>query len=78
MTDLNAIWTIAYRDLLKLLRDRTRLVSSLIFPFVFVAVLGPSFQASFGDLAGYNSPSIVLQVSTRKRCSNRLHLASCR
>jgi len=54
MSDLNAIFTIAYRDLLKLLRDRPRMISSLIFPFVFIAVLGSSFQSSMGDMVGYN------------------------
>ncbi len=54
MNDLNAICTIAYRDLLKLVRDRARFWSSLVFPFVFVGVLGPSFQASFGNLADFN------------------------
>jgi len=34
---------------MKLLRDPARLVSSLIFPLIFIAVLGGSLQASFGD-----------------------------
>ncbi len=54
MKQLNAIMTIAHRDILKLLRDRARLVSSLVFPFVFVAILGPSFQSGFGANVGYN------------------------
>ncbi len=54
MSDFNAILTIAYRDLLKFLRDRPRMISSLIFPFVFIAVLGSSFQASMGNMVGYN------------------------
>ncbi len=54
MNDFNAILTIAYRDLLKFVRDRPRILSSLVFPFVFIAVLGPSFQASMGPLVGYN------------------------
>lgn len=53
MKDLNAIITIAYRDLMKLLRDRPRLVSSLIFPFIFIGILGGSLQASFGS-QGFN------------------------
>ncbi len=54
MTELNAISTIAYRDLLKFMRDRPRIVSSFISPFIFIAVLGSSFQASMGSIVGYN------------------------
>jgi ABC-2 type transport system permease protein len=54
MTDLNAILTIAYRDLLKFLRDRPRIIASFVFPFVFIAILGSSFQASMGSMMGYN------------------------
>lgn len=54
MTDFNAIITIAYRDLLKFLRDRPRIIASFIFPFVFIAILGSSFQASMGSVMGYN------------------------
>jgi len=54
MTNLNAILVIAYRDLLKLLRDRMRLVTSLIFPFIFIGILGGSLQASFGKTAGFD------------------------
>jgi len=32
MNNLNAILTIAYRDFLKFVRDRARLVSTFIFP----------------------------------------------
>lgn len=54
MTQVNAILVIAYRDLMKLLRDRTRLITSLIFPFIFIGILGGSLQASFGKDAGFN------------------------
>ena len=54
MNQLNAILIIANRDILKLFRDRARLASSLVFPFVFVAILGPSFQSGFGSSIGYN------------------------
>lgn len=46
--ELNAIMAIAYRDLLKFLRDRSRIVGTLIFPAVFIGALGGSLQASFG------------------------------
>ena len=54
MRELNAVLTIAYRDVAKFTRDRTRLVASLIFPVIFVAVLGGSLQANIGNSAGYN------------------------
>ena len=52
--ELSAIAAIGYRDLLKFLRDRTRLVSSLIFPAVFIAILGGSLQGGFGDAVGFS------------------------
>jgi ABC-2 type transport system permease protein len=45
----SAILAIAQRDFMELLRDPARLVSSLIFPLIFITVLGGSLQASFGD-----------------------------
>jgi len=54
MRELNAILTIAHRDLLKFTRDRPRLISSFVFPFVFIAILGASFQGSVGTAMGYN------------------------
>ncbi len=52
--EANAIGAIAYRDFLKLLRDRTRMVSSFVFPMVFIGILGNSLQANLGSAAGYN------------------------
>jgi ABC-2 type transport system permease protein len=49
MHQVSAILAIAQRDFMKLLRDPARLVSSLIFPLIFITVLGGSLQASFGD-----------------------------
>jgi ABC-2 type transport system permease protein len=54
MRQVNAVLTIAYRDLLKFLRDRARLVSTFIFPFIFIFILGGSLQGSMGEMAGYN------------------------
>ncbi len=54
MNELNAILAIAHRDLIKFLRDPVRIISTLIFPFVFIGILGGSFQASFGDNLNYN------------------------
>jgi ABC-2 type transport system permease protein len=49
-----AILTIAFRDLLKFLRDRPRIASTLIFPVIFVAVLGGSLQKNLANDVGYN------------------------
>jgi ABC-2 type transport system permease protein len=54
MREINAILAIAQRDLLKFLRDRIRIVSTFIFPVVFIGILGGSFEASFGEQIGYN------------------------
>jgi ABC-2 type transport system permease protein len=54
MREVYAILTIAYRDLLKLLRDPARLISSLIFPLLFIAILGGSMQSNLGSGLGYN------------------------
>ncbi|MCX6021946.1 MAG: ABC transporter permease [Chloroflexi bacterium] len=51
---MNAVLTIAQRDLNKLLRDRTRLLSTFIFPFVFLAALGGTMQANLGTSLGYD------------------------
>ena len=54
MSEAGAILALAQRDFTKLLRDRPRIVTTLIFPFIFIAALGGSLQASFGGIAGYN------------------------
>jgi ABC-2 type transport system permease protein len=51
---VNAVLTIAYRDLLKLLKDRERLISSLVFPFVLIGLLGGTLQAGLGGAVGFN------------------------
>ena len=59
MTDFNAIIAIAYRDLVKFLRDPIRIISTLIFPFIFIGILGGSFQASLGEGLGYDFLTFV-------------------
>lgn len=54
MNELNAILIIAYRDFLKLLRDRGRIIISLIFPLLFIGILGGSLQANLSTDVGYN------------------------
>ncbi len=51
---INAILTIAFRDITKLLRDRARIMGSFIFPIIFIGVLGTSLQQNLGKGLGYN------------------------
>jgi ABC-2 type transport system permease protein len=59
MYSLNAILVISYRDLTKLLRDRTRIVASFIFPAIFIAVLGTSLQSNLSSAVGFNFLTFV-------------------
>ena len=52
--EANAITTIAFRDILKFLRDPARLIGTLILPVVFIGVLGGSLQANVGKQLGYD------------------------
>ena len=52
--EINAVITIAFRDITKLFRDRTRLISGLVFPVIFIGVLGGSLQASLGEAVGFS------------------------
>lgn len=57
--ELSAIFTIALRDFTKLLRDKMRLLTSFIFPVIFIGVLGGSLQANIGADVGYNFLTFV-------------------
>jgi len=59
MRELSAVLAIAHRDLIKLFRDRARLVADLVFPMIFIGVLGTSLQAGFGDVSGFDLLSFV-------------------
>ncbi|MFN8456935.1 MAG: ABC transporter permease [Anaerolineae bacterium] len=52
--NLSPILAIAYRDLLKFLRDPWRIVSTLIFPAIFIGILGGSFRSNLGANIGYD------------------------
>lgn len=51
---LNATLTVAQRDFMKFTRDRTRVMSSLIFPAVFIGVLGGSLESALSGDVGYS------------------------
>ena len=54
MSDLNAILTVASRDVLKLFRDRARLGFSIVFPLIFIGLMGGTLQGNLGKAAGFN------------------------
>jgi ABC-2 type transport system permease protein len=54
--ELNAAVAIAYRDLLKFLRDKMRMASTLIFPAIFIVVLGGTMR---GVIEGYDARTFV-------------------
>lgn len=48
---LHGIWIIAYRELLRFVQERSRLISSLTMPVVFLIIFGAGFSGSIGMLA---------------------------
>jgi ABC-2 type transport system permease protein len=54
VTELSGILTLAHRDLIKLLRDRTRIVADFSFPLIFIGILGTMLQAGFGEASSIN------------------------
>lgn len=59
MKELNAIFTIAARDVTKFLRDRTRILATFLFPLIFIGVLGGSFQSNLGDSLPFNYMTFI-------------------
>lgn len=82
MRQINAIFAIAQRDFMKLLRDPARLVSSLIFPLIFITVLGGSLQASFGgadfNLLTFTFTGVLAQTLFQSSASGVISLISDR
>jgi ABC-2 type transport system permease protein len=54
MQELNAIVTIAYRDVLGLFRDRTRLLFSIVFSVIFVGIIGGMLGQNLGQNLPFN------------------------
>lgn len=59
MKIFSAILAIAQRDFTKFLRDRTRIIATFIFPFLFIGILGSSLQSNLAADAGYNFMAFV-------------------
>ncbi len=51
---VNAVLAIAHRDLLKLLRDRARIIGMVIFPVLLIVSLGSSLQSNLGMDLGFD------------------------
>ncbi|MDQ2922911.1 MAG: ABC transporter permease [Candidatus Dormibacteraeota bacterium] len=54
MNEVSAIAAIATRDLIKFLRDRSRLVGTFVFPLVIMGLMGGTLQLNLGKAAGFN------------------------
>src|SRR4029078_3775786 len=54
MSELSRVLTLAHRDLIKLLRDRTRIIADFSFPLIFIRILGTTLQAGFGAASCIN------------------------
>lgn len=59
LRELNSILTIAFRDFTKLLRDKARIISSFIFPVIFIGALGGSFEANLGNVVNFDFLTFV-------------------
>ncbi len=44
------VWVIAYREILRFVRQRSRMISSLAMPLLFLAIFGAGFNRIVGDL----------------------------
>ena len=47
---VRGLWVVAYREFLRLLRDRARFVSTLAMPLLFLIIFGAGFNRSVGPL----------------------------
>jgi ABC-2 type transport system permease protein len=45
-------WVVAYRELLRFIRDRSRIAASIIFPLLFLAIFGAGFTNVVGVMTG--------------------------
>jgi ABC-2 type transport system permease protein len=65
---LRGLWVVAYRDILGFLSDRFRIVASLTFPLLFLAIFGAGFSNVIGRMAGgvnivqFMYPGIIAQA----------------
>jgi ABC-2 type transport system permease protein len=79
MTELSAILALAYRDIIKFLRDRPRLIATFAFPLIFIGALGASMQSSFGrgigiDLLIFTFTGVYAQTLFQSACFGLISL----
>ncbi len=62
------VWVVAYRDLLNFVNDRFRMLASMTFPLLFLAIFGGGFSNVIGRMAGgvdivqFMYPGIIAQA----------------
>ena len=66
MTELSAIAAIATRDLVKFLRDRSRLVLAVLVPFLLLFLLGSTVQLNLGRAAGFAGTALFVRRGTNR------------
>jgi len=54
VSELRGIYTLWKREVLRLLREKTRLVSSVVTPILWLVIFGTGLGMSVGPRAGYN------------------------
>ena len=69
MTEIvRGTWVVAYRELLRFVNERSRIISSLAFPLMFLVIFGAGFGQIIGSLApgvdfiAFMYPGIVAQT----------------
>lgn len=84
MNEVNKILTLAQRDLLKLVRDRTRIFASLIFPVIFLGFFGVVMNAGLSqfnlkvNFVDYVFSGILLQTIFQSSMSGIISLVEDR
>ncbi|MEE9583318.1 MAG: ABC transporter permease, partial [Dehalococcoidales bacterium] len=51
MNHLRAVYTIWYRDILRFWHDKMRMVSSIVFPLLFLFIFGSGLSRSIGSIS---------------------------
>ena len=73
-------WVVAYREMLRFVTERSRIVSSLAFPLLFLVIFGAGFGQTIGTLApgvsyiqfmypGLVAMTVLTQLAVRRRIS---------
>ena len=65
---LRGTWVVAYRELLRFVRERSRLVGSLAMPLTFLVIFGVGFSGAIGQMAPGRLPQPIGRIVTRAFC----------